>query len=129
MSVIWDLLRDVRISNREDRRMAEPYPSHLERRQSPRISTYVPVFVYGYNAAGEPFSQPSNTLQVNANGGLFDLEVNLRYGQNLLVTNRLTGEEQECYVVTLLKRPRHSGLRVGVAFRNSAPGFWARRPA
>lgn len=85
---------------------------------------YVPVFVYGYSSSGEPFYQDTNTLQVNVNGGLLRLDANVRYGQKLLLMNRITQEEQECYVVTLAKRPKHNDTRVGVAFASSAPGFW-----
>ena len=87
---------------------------------------YVPVFVYGYASTEEPFHQATNTLEVNANGGLLHLDANanVRRGQKLLLTNRNTNEEQECYVVTLAKRPRHADQRVGVAFLKAAPGFW-----
>lgn len=119
MSVIWDMLREEKIPYEE-----QLYVDNSERRRSSRTSLYVPVFVYGYTSADEPFHQDTNTLQVNANGGLLRLDANVQCGQKLLVMNRVTQEEQECYVVTLTKRPNHSDLRVGVAFANSAPGFW-----
>jgi hypothetical protein len=125
MSVIWDLLNDVNRANENSR--VEVSRDDTERRRSPRASVYVPVFVYGYTTADEPFHQETNTLQVNANGALLKLSANVVHGQKLLVTNRVTQEEQECYVVTLMKRPRHADLCVGVAFANSAPGFWGER--
>lgn len=88
---------------------------------------YVPLFVYGYTMAGEPFHEDTNTLEVNANGGLLRLDANVLCGQKLLVVNRVTKAEQECRVVTLAKRPKHTDLRVGVAFARSAPGFWDTR--
>ncbi len=88
---------------------------------------YVPVFVYGYASENEPFYQETNTLQVNANGGLLRLDTSVQHGQKLLVVNRVTKEEQECYVVSLAKRPKHEDLRVGVAFAKAAPGFWDTR--
>lgn len=127
MSVIWDLLRDARISSEDNQQMGEACSDDVERRQSPRISMYVPVFVYGYNASDEPFCQDTNTLQVNAGGGLLHLNASVRYGQKLLLMNRVTQEERECYVVTLAKRPKHADVRVGVAFANAAPGFWGAR--
>lgn len=87
---------------------------------------YVPVFVYGYTAADEPFHEETNTLQVNANGGLLRLGASVLHGQKVLVMNRVTQEEQECYVVTLAKQPKHADL-VGVAFAKPAPGFWDSR--
>jgi hypothetical protein len=125
MSVIWDLLNDVTRPN--TKRRAEVSRDDTERRRSPRASVYVPVFVYGHVADAEPFHQETNTLQVNANGALLKLDANVAYGQKLLLTNRVTQEEQECYVVTLLRRPKHADLCVGVAFANSAPGFWGER--
>jgi hypothetical protein len=127
VSVIWDLLRDARISSEDSPRAGEACADNVERRQSSRISMYVPVFVYGYTASDEPFHQHTNTLQVNVNGGLLHLNANVRYGQKLLVMNRVTHEEQPCYVVTLARGSRHSDVRVGVAFANSAPGFWCEK--
>jgi|SRR5690242_19235813 len=101
----------------------------VERRRSSRQSVYFPLFVYGHSSSDEPFYQETNTLEVNVNGGLLHLDepTNVRRGQKLLVTNRLTKEEQECYVVTLKKRPKRADLRVGVAFAKPAPEFWTRR--
>lgn len=129
MSVVWDLLREA--NTLKGRGEAEPaeakFPDKMERRQSPRSSMYVPVFVYGYASEEEPFYQETNTLQVNANGGLLRLDANVQRGQKLLVMNRVTKEEQECYVVSLAKRPKHADARVGVAFIKAAPGFWGSR--
>lgn len=128
MSIIWDLVQEPESPERRD--MAE-LPSELisERRRSSRVSLYVPLFVYGYTSTQEPFYQETNTLEVNANGGLLHLNAgaNVRRGQKLLVLNRLTKEEQQCYVVTLAKWPKRAELRVGVAFVKPAPEFWTRR--
>ncbi len=126
MSVVWDLLREANIPNGHDQagRVEAKPVNTMERRRSPRSSVYVPVFVYGYASEEEPFYQESNTLQVNANGGLLRLDTNVQRGQKLLVMNRVTKEEQECYVVSLAKRPKHADLRVGIAFAKAAPGFW-----
>lgn len=130
MSLIWDLLHGN--DPTENPRMEEALLSDCmsERRGSSRASVYIPVFVYGYTSAQEPFHQETNTLEVNANGGLLHLsaEANVRHGQKLLVMNRLNKEEQECYVVTLARRPKNADLRVGVAFAKPAPDFWTRQP-
>ncbi|MGC1105968.1 MAG: hypothetical protein WA876_05480 [Candidatus Acidiferrales bacterium] len=128
MSVIWDLLGESKAPNESGHRAAELHGEGIsERRQSSRVSVYVPVFVYGYTSEDEPFHQDTNTLQVNANGGLLRLNENVQCGQRLLLVNRVTKEEQECYVVTLASRPKHADIRVGVAFARSAPGFWGTR--
>ena len=128
MSIIWDQLHGAKTSL-ESRQYAEELRNGdmYERRQSPRKSVYVPVFVYGYTSSDEPFHQDTNTLQVNANGGLLRLNADVQYGQKLLVMNRVTKQEQECYVVTLTERPKRADVCVGVAFARSAPGFWSTR--
>lgn len=125
MSVVWDLLREANPPNGNEtpKPCLFESPADRERRRSPRSSAYVPVFVYGY-ASEEPFHQETNTLQVNANGGLLRLDANVQHGQKLLLMNRVTKEEQECYVVSLAKRPKHADLRVGIAFAKAAPKFW-----
>jgi hypothetical protein len=124
VSVIWDLLRDASVPTEKGNGPAVVYAEAAERRRSARASIYVPVFVYGYTSSDEPFHQDTNTLQVNDNGGLLRLDANVQRGQKLLVMNRVTQEEQECFVVTATKRPKHADLRVGVAFAKSSPGFW-----
>lgn len=126
MSVIWDLVRETnaRGGNANFNLMDEVRVDAAERRRSARTSMYVPVFVYGYAAPDEPFHEETNTLQVNANGGLLRLGANVHFGQKLLLVNRLTKEEQECYVVTLAKRPKRAERHVGVAFARCAPEFW-----
>lgn len=122
MSIIWDLLRETKPSTSHNG--IDQVPEVSERRQSSRTSMYVPVFVYGYKDATEPFHQDTNTLEVNANGGLLRLDVPVHHGQKLLVVNRLTQEEQECYVVTLAKRPKRAERHVGVALTKPASEFW-----
>jgi hypothetical protein len=128
VSVIWDLLRDASdVSAEKGNGPVLVSAEAAERRRSARASIYVPVFVYGYTSSDEPFHQDTNTLQINDNGGLLRLDANVQRGQKLLVMNRVTKEEQECYVVTLAKRPKHADVRVGVAFAKSSPGFWGVR--
>lgn len=125
MSVIWDL-----IQHPEEHKMQKLLgPQAFERRRSSRQSVYVPLFVYGYGEGQEPFHQETNTLQVNANGALLRLDgsAKVHRGQKLLLMNRLTNEEQECQIVMLAKRPKHTDLRVGVAFAKAAPQFWTTR--
>lgn len=120
MSAIRDLLSENTDSNRAE----EVRTGAGERRRSPRTSVYVPVFIYGYTAPDEPFHEETNALQVNANGGLLRIGADVHFGQKLLVMNRVTKEEQECYVVTLKKRPQHAYRHVGVALAKRAPEFW-----
>jgi len=94
---------------------------------SSRSNVYVPLFVYGYNSAKEPFHQDTHTLQVSANGGLLKLDANVKCGQKLLLMNRVTKQEQECSVVALTKHPKRTHAHVGVSFTRPAPAFWDSR--
>lgn len=129
MSAIWDLFHesDGQGGNTASNSADEVRADETERRRSPRTSVYVPVFVYGYTAPDEPFHEETNTLQVNANGGLLRLGANVHFGQKLLLMNRVTKEEQECYVVTLKKRPKRTDGHVGVALVKPAAEFWGVR--
>lgn len=129
MSAIRDLLgkSSTRGGNTPSNSEDEVRADLSERRSSPRTSKYVPVFVYGYTAPDEPFHEQTNTLEVNANGGLLRLDANVHFGQKLLLMNRVTKEEQECYVVTLAKRPKRADRHVGVALAKPGRGFWGVR--
>jgi len=130
MSRIWDLVKTPREETgthsptaRESTRESSPR-TPLERRMSSRSNVYVPLFVYGYNSAKEPFHQDTHTLQVSANGGLLKLDANVKRGQKLLLMNRVTKEEQECCVVAMMKHPNRTHVHVGVSFARPAPEFW-----
>ena len=133
MSRIWDLVN----THREETGTHSPSPeitgestresslrTPLERRMSSRSNVYVPLFVYGYDSAKEPFHQDTHTLQVSANGGLLKLDANVKRGQKLLLMNRVTNQEQECCVVDLTKHPTRTHSHVGVSFARPAPEFW-----
>ena len=62
----------------------------------PRISRLhlaIPVFVYGYRKSGNPFQEITQTLTINANGCLVELETQVEKGQALLLVNCKSGEE------------------------------------
>ncbi|HEV2616915.1 MAG TPA: hypothetical protein VGU63_09940 [Candidatus Acidoferrales bacterium] len=127
MSIIWDSLDSRREEEREDSPSGDPlnsFGSGPDRRKSSRANVYVPLFVYGYDSAAEPFHQDTHTLEVSGSGGLLRLDANVRRGQKLLLMNRVTKQEQECYVVGLKRHPKRSHLHVGVSFAQPAPGFW-----
>ena len=122
MSFVWDLLNH---GETDEPRSAPPGGTpKSERRKSARVSVYVPLFVYGYDSASQPFHQDTHSLEVSADGGLVKLDANVHRGQKLLLMNRVTKQEQECYVVGLKKHPKRSHLHVSVSFKQSAPAFW-----
>lgn len=125
MSFVWDLLNHSETD--EPQSAARNGAPRSERRKSARASVYVPLFVYGYDSASQPFHQETHTLEVSADGGLLKLDANVQRGQKLLLMNRVTKQEQECYVVGLKNHPKRSHLHVGVSFKQSAPAFWKTR--
>src|ERR1700720_5060708 len=66
-----------------------------DRRRSRRWSLDISVYVYGHEPGKEPFHEEAHTLHVNANGALLLLSVPVKTGQQLLLTNLLTQQEQD----------------------------------
>jgi hypothetical protein len=98
-----------------------------DRRQSRRWAIDVPVYVYGHGPGKEPFHEEAHTLRVNSNGALLLLSVPVRKGQKLLLTNRLTQQEQSCRIVFLGTR-RSRTVEAGIAFAVPNPTFWQAPP-
>ena len=81
------------------------------------------MYVYGHGPGKEPFHEEAHTLRVNENGALLLLSAPIRKGQRLLLTNRLTQQEQDCRVV-FLGAKRSRTIEAGVAFPLTNPDFW-----
>jgi hypothetical protein len=107
--------------------MAQPQvtsPDNWTRkRRSQRLAMSVPVVAYRLPKAGRPFYEGSHTLAVNAHGALISLATGVAANQKLFLKHALSGEEQECRVVSIQKRP-NGPTEVGIEFRHPAPGFW-----
>lgn len=99
-----------------------------ERRRSPRWKAYIPVFVYGYDPTAEPFHEQAYSAVVSETGGLLVMTASVRTNQPLLVTNKVTGEEQECRVARVGGHDADS-LAVAVEFAQPEGGFWRVTPA
>ena len=93
-----------------------------DRRRSRRLSTRVPVFVYGHLSCRAPFHERAYLQQVSDDGGLLMLSTGVQHGQKLLLTNDLTQEEQKCFVVHLRSRDSRR-VEVGVEFARPCPDF------
>jgi hypothetical protein len=94
-----------------------------DRRRSRRWPLDVSVYVYGHGPGTEPFHEEAHTLNVNSNGALLLLSVPVRKGQSLLLTNRITEQEQDCRVVYL--GTKHSRtIEAGIEFPEANPDFW-----
>jgi len=98
-------------------------PLEENKRRSSRVFIKLPVAVTGKNTDGRTFRETSETIVVNAHGGLFYLQAPVAMGSILQVTNPATLEEQESRVV-FTGSNSDRGQRVGVEFLTPAPRFW-----
>src|SRR5271170_2472560 len=92
-------------------------------RRSSRIFTRIPVRATAKNSDGKKFRENSQTIVINAHGGLLYLQESLQLGVLLVLINPVTEEEQECRVV-YLGDSSEKGTRVGVEFLSPSPHFW-----
>jgi len=102
--------------------MPETQSSGAERRSS-RVFTRIPVRAAGRNTDGRKFRQNSQTIVINAHGGLLYLQEPLEVGAELILNNPATDEEQECRVV-FIGETSDKGTRIGVEFLSPSPHFW-----
>ena len=123
MSRIYDAVKRAQ-SERAAKQKADKN-IEFERRRAERVPLNVPVFVYGRGERNEPFHEETNSLVVNAHGGLLILSSKVKFGQELWLTNPETRHEQACHVVHFVKKARKRS-EVAIAFTEPAPAFWLR---
>jgi hypothetical protein len=92
-------------------------------RRSSRVFTRIPVRASGKSIQGRKFRENSQTIVINAHGGLLYLQEEVAMGADLVLINPVTEEEQECRVV-YLGDTSEKGTRVGVEFLSPSPHFW-----
>ena len=92
-------------------------------RRSSRIFTRIPVRASGKNTQGKKFRENSQTIVINAHGALLYLNEDIGMGNQLVLINPVTEEEQECRVV-YLGELSDKGTRVGIEFLSPSPHFW-----
>ena len=100
-----------------------PDTEYYKGRRSTRVFMRVRVVVAGKNTDGRRFRESSETVVINAHGGLLYLNQPLQMGAVLVLTNPFTQEEQESRVV-FLGDATDKGQRVAVEFLTPAPHFW-----
>jgi len=92
-------------------------------RRSSRVFTRIPVRASGIDVEGRKFKENSQTIVINAHGGLLYLHESLILGGDMVLINPVTEEEQECRIV-YLGDTSEKGTRVGVEFSSPSPHFW-----
>jgi len=93
-------------------------------RRSSRVFMRIRVTLAGKNQRGRRFRQATETIVVNAHGGLLYLDQDLELGSMLVLTNPFTQDEQECRVVFVGDDESDKGRRIGIEFLTPAPRFW-----
>lgn len=94
-----------------------------KQRRSSRVFTRIAVQAKGRAIDGRKFRENTQTIVINAHGGLLYVQESLEMGADLVLKNPVTDEEQECRVV-YLGDTSDKGTRVGVEFLSPSPGFW-----
>jgi hypothetical protein len=99
-------------------------PEAREQRRSERIRLSVPVLMVTETLEHEPVQEVTQTVTVNAHGGLFKLKMEVLAGQPMTLVNLQTNHEQRCRVVRVEQLP---AAEFGVAFEfaSPAPEFWS----
>ena len=103
--------------------MNMPEAAYVKERRSSRVFTRLLVRVTGKNKDGRKFNENSQTIVINAHGGLLYLQQTLEFGADVVLANPITEEEQECRVV-YIGDTSDKGTRVGVEFLSPSPHFW-----
>jgi hypothetical protein len=101
--------------------MTEPQTTNT--RRSSRVFTRIPVRASGKNTDGKKFREHTQTIVINAHGGLLYLQEPLEMGADVVLINPVTEEEQECRVV-YVGDTSDKGTRIGVEFLSPSPHFW-----
>src|SRR5579862_5493735 len=94
------------------------------RRRSQRVIITLAVTVRTVERPKDAsFVEETHTLVVNAHGALVLLAGQVRVGQQLLIANRATQQEQLCRVASL--GPAASGkVQIGLEFLKPSRDFW-----
>ncbi len=127
MSRIWDSLKQIELTDVVWASRAQPRARPFsDRRCCERAPDRLSIFVYGHTIVGEPFYEASEALGTNSQGALIKLQHLVTTGQNLLLTNTSTEEEEQCRVVGV-RSVSEEKIAVAVAFHAARPHFWNQR--
>lgn len=92
-------------------------------RRSQRLLLKISVLVQGETSDKNSFREETSTLVINGHGALIPLATQVALGQELLLENQQSHEQQSCKVV-YLGPPENGKIQVGVEFTQPAPHFW-----
>jgi hypothetical protein len=93
------------------------------RRRSERVMLQIPVTVVADDPTGKAVREETNTLVVNAHGGLMKLKTEVVVGQPIVLINPRTKMEANARVVRV-DEPPGGVSAVAFEFDEPAPQFW-----
>ena len=99
-------------------------PSQVEnKRRSERVRLQIPIVVMTESVEHEKMEEETQTMVVNAHGGLLKLQMEVLAGQPIVLVNPVSGAEVSAKVVRVVNPP---GGYTGVAFEfaEPSPHFW-----
>jgi hypothetical protein len=83
----------------------------------------LPVLVYGRRKDEELFQEETNVRLLNLRGGLIALATSVEPGQQLILINLVTEQDQACHVAFVAEK--HFGRNmIGIQFSRLAQEFW-----
>ena len=89
----------------------------------PQLAQDLPVLVYGRGDDEEPFQEETNVRLLNLRGGLITLATRVEPGQQLILMNPTTDEDQRCRVAFVGEQ--HLGRSmIGIQFSQPPWEFW-----
>jgi hypothetical protein len=89
----------------------------------PGLPQDLPVLVYGRRENEEPFQEATNVHLLNLRGGLITLATSVEPGQQLILINLVTEQDQACHVAFVAEK--HFGRNmIGLHFSQLAQEFW-----
>jgi hypothetical protein len=94
-----------------------------EQRLFSRSESSVPLTVYGRAADGSPFYREADGVNMSPDGGLIVIRASVCEGEELLLINNRSSQEQLCRVVHVSSRDTDTS-EVGVAFPSPNLTFW-----
>jgi hypothetical protein len=126
MSRIYDAIKSARESRSKTGLAAADFLGEMELpdgRVTPRKELGVNLTVYGRSSGEAAFYEQARALSGNANGGVLLLAIPVMEGQDLLLINNGTSQEQICNIVSVRTEDIQT-LEVSVSFPMPNPDFW-----
>jgi hypothetical protein len=126
MSRIFDAIKSARESRSKNGLDTSDILGEMElpeRRVTPRKELDIDLTVYGRSSCEDVFYEQARAISGNVNGGVFLLAIPVVEGQDLLLINNGTSQEQVCNVVGVRIQDIQTS-EVSVSFPLPNPDFW-----